>query len=277
MLAFDLPNTFNDKYTITLTAKVYFKGVNNPLVSTANVSVTCITLVFTVNVNRGQLAKEKYELTILDVYELAILLGPESFGSYGFTIGHASWKVTADERFCAINVPGYEEQMLNTVNGVLIGLIPSAGSKYFANMGLYLKSGNNIELNSPGSANKNETAEVQHGFELDKMLPIPEMQYTKTMAALLFTRNFLANNAVSGNQRVTYNMINFNCADMTMAAMNAAELSPPSCETKVAINTLNTNGNSVKRIFELSLPDTLMDILQGLKPAGIKYGYQSGN
>jgi hypothetical protein len=256
--------------------------VNEPIVSSASVSVTCITLIFTVNVNRGQLEKEKYELTILDIYELGILLGPESSssggsGSHGFTIGHASWKVTADERFCAINVPGYEQQLLNTVNGVLIGLIPSAGSLYIANMNSYLKSGNTIELNNPGSANKNETAGVQHGFELDKMLPITEMQYTKTLKALKFTRNFSANNAVSGNQRVTYNMINFNCADTAMAAMKAAELSTPDCKTKIAIHTLDSDGRMVDRKFDLSLPDTLMDILQGLKPAGVKYGYKSGN
>jgi hypothetical protein len=277
MLAFDLPNTSSDKYEITSKAEVYFKGVNNPLVSTAKVSITCSSIVFTVNVNRGEPAKENYELTILNVYELAIALGPTSLGSYGFTIGHASWKVTADERFCAINAPGYTEQRLDTVNGVLIGLIPSSGSKYLANMSSYLKSGNETELNNPGSANKNEVAEVQHGLELDKVTTIPETQYTKTIVALKFTRNFLANNALSGDTRITYNMINFNCADMTMAAMGAVGLSPPCCKTTVAINTLDSGGQSVKRVFKLSLPDTLMDILQGLKPAGGKYGYQSGN
>ncbi|MDR2172454.1 MAG: hypothetical protein LBP59_20115 [Planctomycetaceae bacterium] len=274
MLAFDLPNLKDDTYENTLTVEVYFKGITQPLKSYTKISVTCVTLHFTVNVNRGDMEKNNYQLTILDFNELLLTLGPPSIGSAGFAVSHASWKVTADERFCAINTPGYEEQHYNTVNGKLIGFIPGTNQLYSLNMSSYLKTGKVENLSVKGLANTNEIAEVQHGFPLDTATVITEMQYTKTNKALAFTRNFLSLNTAPFNQMETYNLIESNCADMAIRSMKAAELNPPGCKTKVVIYTLDSNNESVTRKFELSLPDTLMDLLQGIKKPTGPYGYK---
>ncbi|MDR2652960.1 MAG: hypothetical protein LBC68_11745 [Prevotellaceae bacterium] len=83
-----------------------------------------------------------------------------------------------------------------------------------------------------------------------------------------FTYDFWTKNHINkpDEGKLNYNMVNNNCADQTVKAMQAAGINTNinSYKQELVIRTLDTNGVIVERNIILTFPDKLIDEL--LKP-----------